>query len=104
MADERKITIDPADFSKDAWNEMFYAGGDPIKFEYDDAEPLEADIDEVTVLAQCCRNKADRIRGGELGEESEPGEDAHWIVDLETAAEILERYCEAWRLAEALNG
>lgn len=91
MTNKATITLNPDDLSPCTWNELFYAAdclGLPTDGEFN--QPLERSAEDVESAALCCRNKAERIKAGELGPEPWPGDDAKWIADLEAAAEYLE--------------
>lgn len=93
-----EILIDPKKFTDSQWSELFNASDlippsdsrRPQDYR-PNAESFTATVDDVESAILACRNKAERVRAGELGP-SDAGEGVdieEWADELDQAAEVL---------------
>ena len=82
-----RLTIDPADFSEGAWEELYNACGlTPRTLEAKhNARPFKRAKGQIITAIQCCQNKA---------EEKLAEDEMEWAFDLNAAAEQLQHILE----------
>jgi len=95
-----RYVINPDRFTESQWVELCNVDTlVPRTYEQKHrAKPFSRSKKAIELAILCCHNKAQRILDGELGEESEAGEDEGWANDLRGAAEVLEAIIGSPRL------